>query len=218
MWSISWACPPGCQQLLKGAIILLGAAADVGRRQVARESAPAPDRVTRVIEMAMTEARGRGMTPEERDEFLLSGAKFAKIATTTEDGWPTASPVWYEWDGSSFLVVGKERTGYVRNLRRDPRCGVLVENPGLPYARVSVLAVAEFLPDDFDWRTPAHRMVLRYIGEAGLDYAKATFKFPRVSLRLWPRRMSTWNGAGFDRTFHRDAVWHEVQTPPQVTA
>jgi hypothetical protein len=34
-------------QLRKGAIILLGAAADVGRRQVARESAPAPDRVTR---------------------------------------------------------------------------------------------------------------------------------------------------------------------------
>jgi hypothetical protein len=30
--------------------------------------------------------------------------------------------------------------------------------------------------------------------------------------------MSTWNGAGFDRTFHRDTVWHEVQTPPQVTA
>jgi PPOX class probable F420-dependent enzyme len=171
-----------------------------------------------VIEMAMTEARGRGMTPEERDEFLFSGAKFAKIATTTEDGWPTVSPVWYEWDGSSFLVVGKERTGYVRNLRRDHRCGVLVENPGLPYARVSVLAIAEFLPDDFDWKTPAHRMVLRYIGEKGLDYAKATFEFPRVSLRLWPKRTSTWNGAGFDRTFHRDTVWHEVQTPPQVTA
>jgi hypothetical protein len=46
---------------------------------------------------------------------------------------------------------------------------------------VSVLAVAEFLPDDFDWKTPAHRMVLRYIGEEGLDYAKATFAFPRVS-------------------------------------
>jgi PPOX class probable F420-dependent enzyme len=171
-----------------------------------------------VIEMAMTEARGRGMTPEERDEFLFSGAKFAKIATTNEDGWPTVSPVWYEWDGSSFLVVGKERTGYVRNLRRDPRCGVLVENPSLPYARVSVLAIAEFLPDDFDWKTPAHRMVLRYIGEEGLDYAKATFEFPRVSLRLWPKRTSTLNGAGFDRTFHRDTVWHELELPPQVTA
>jgi hypothetical protein len=80
------------------------------------------------------------------------------------------------------------------------------------------LAVAEFLPDDFDWKTPAHRMVLRYIGEEGLDYARATFDFPRVSLRLWPRRISTWNGAGFDRTFHRDTVWHELELPPQVTA
>jgi PPOX class probable F420-dependent enzyme len=168
--------------------------------------------------MAMTEARGGALSREERDEFLASGAKFAKIATTTDDGWPTVSPVWYEWDGSSFLVVGKERTGYVRNLRRDHRCGVLVENPGLPYVRVSALAVAEFLPDDFDWKTPAHRMVLRYIGEEGLDYARATFDFPRVSLRLWPKRISTWNGAGFDRTFQRDTVWHELELPPQVSA
>jgi predicted TIM-barrel fold metal-dependent hydrolase len=39
-------------------------------------------------------------------------------------------------------------------------------------------------------------MVLRYIGEEGMGYAKATFEFPRVSLRLWPRKMSTWNGGG----------------------
>jgi PPOX class probable F420-dependent enzyme len=165
--------------------------------------------------MAMTGADGRGLTAEERDAFLTSGAMFAKIATTNEEGWPTVSPVWYEWDGSSFLVVGKERTGYVRNLRRDPRCGVLVDNPGLPYMRVSALAVAEFLPDDFDWKTPATRMVLRYIGEEGMDYAKATFEFPRVSLRLVPKRMSTWNGGGFDRTFKRDTVWHDVEAPPR---
>jgi hypothetical protein len=78
-----------------------------------------------VVGMAMTGTDGRGLTRRERDELLSSGAKFAKIATTNEEGWPTVSPVWCAWDGSSFLVVGKERTGYVRNLRRDPRCGVL---------------------------------------------------------------------------------------------
>jgi hypothetical protein len=168
--------------------------------------------------MAMTGAGGRGLTAKERDEFLTSGAKFLKIATTNEEGWPMISPVWYEWDGSSFLVVGKERTGYIRNLRRDPRCGVLVENPTLPYMRVSAMAVAEFLPVDFDWQTPARQMVLRYIGEEGLAYAEATFGFPRVTIRIWPKRMSTWNGGGFDRTFHRDTVWHEIPLPPNVRA
>jgi hypothetical protein len=32
-------------------------------------------------------------------------------------------------------------------------------------------------------------------------------------LRVWPQQMSTWNGGGFDRTFHRDTVWHGAATP-----
>lgn len=166
--------------------------------------------------MAMTSASGRGMTPQERDEFLREGAKFLKIATTDEEGWPTVSPVWYDWDGSSFLVVGKEPTGYVRNLRRDPRCGGLVENPGLPYKRVSLKGVVEFLPEDFEWHPPVREMVIRYIGEEGLAYAEATFEFPRVCIRIWPKWMATWNGAGFDRTFQRDTVWHELPVPDSV--
>jgi PPOX class probable F420-dependent enzyme len=164
--------------------------------------------------MAMTGAGGRGMSPEERDEFLNSGAMFLKIATMDEEGWPTVSPVWYLWDGSSFLVIGKERTGYIRNLRRDPRCGALVENPTLPYKRVSLKGVAEFLPEDFDWIPPTRDMVLKYLGPEGMSYAEATFAFPRVPIRIWPRRMATWDGGGFDRTFHRDTVWHDLETRP----
>ena len=160
--------------------------------------------------MAMVSDDGRGMTPEEINEFLTSGALFVKIATTTSDGWPTVSPVWYEWDGGSFLVVSKSRTGLVKNLRRDPRCGLLVDNPVLPYKRVSVQGEAEFLGEDFDWIPAVRRMVLRYLGEEGMSYAEATFEFPRVPFRIWPIRMSSWNGAGFDRTFRRDTVWHEV--------
>ncbi|MGH3440605.1 MAG: pyridoxamine 5'-phosphate oxidase family protein [Nitriliruptorales bacterium] len=161
--------------------------------------------------MAMTENQGRGMNPEERDEFLTSGAIFAKIATTMKDGQPVLSPVWYEWDGESFLIVSKERTSLVRNLQRDPRCGLLVDNPTLPYMRVSLQGHAEFLPEDFDWQTPARRMVIRYIGEEGLDYAEATFDFPRVPFKVWPDKIATWNGGGFDRTFEKETVWHELR-------
>ena len=73
--------------------------------------------------MAMTANDGRGFTNEELDEFLMSGRIFAKIATTMEDGWPVISPVWYEWDGESFLIVSKANTSMVKNLRRDQRCG-----------------------------------------------------------------------------------------------
>ena len=160
--------------------------------------------------MAMTSNEGRGFTPEEMNEFLTSGRVFAKIATTMEDGWPVLSPVWYAWDGSSFLIVSKERTSLVQNLKRDPRCGLLVDNPELPYKRVSVRGTVEFLGDDFDWRPPTREMVLRYLGPEGMEYAEATFEFPRMPFLVHPTKISSWNGGGFDRTFHKPTQWKDA--------
>jgi PPOX class probable F420-dependent enzyme len=160
--------------------------------------------------MAMTSDAGRGFTPEEMDAFLTSGRLFAKVATVNADGWPQISPVWYDWDGASFLIVSKERTGMVKNLRRDPRCGLLVDNFELPYARVSVQGEVEFLPEDFDFIPPMRQMVLRYLGPEGMDYAESTLQFARTPFRVWPRKVATWNGGGFDRTFKRDTVWKDV--------
>jgi PPOX class probable F420-dependent enzyme len=160
--------------------------------------------------MAMTSDAGRGFTPEEMDAFLRSGRLFAKVATVNADGWPQISPVWYAWDGASFLIVSKERTGMVKNLRRDPRCGLLVDNFELPYARVSVQGEVEFLPEDFDFIPPMRQMVLRYLGPEGMDYAESTLQFARTPFRVWPRKVATWNGGGFDRTFKRDTVWKDV--------
>lgn len=161
--------------------------------------------------MAMTADNGRGFTSEELDDFLTSGRLFAKIATVNEDGVPTISPVWYTWDGESFLIVTKERTGLVKNLRRDPRCGLLVDNYELPYARVSVQGDVEFLGEEFDYIPPMRDMVLRYLGPEGMEYAESTFDFPRVPIKIWPRKLASWNGGGFDRTFKRETVWHEVE-------
>ena len=129
------------------------------------------------------------------------------------DGQPVLSPVWYEWDGSAFLIVSKEKTSLVRNLRWDERCGLLVDSPGLPYRRVSVQGRAEFLPPDFDWPTAARRMVDRYLGPEGTAYAEASFDFDRVPFLVRPHKIATWNGAGFDRTFKRETIWRDVDSP-----
>lgn len=162
--------------------------------------------------MAMTSNTGRGMTAQERDEFLTSGALFAKIATTMADGWPVVSPVWYDWLAGdlAFLVVSKARTSLVQNLLRDPRCGLLVDNTTTPYKRVSVLGEAEFLPEDFDWITPARKMAERYLGPPGVAYAETTFGFPRTPFYVHARKITTWNGGGFDRTFTAETVWHDA--------
>ncbi len=160
--------------------------------------------------MAMTSDEGRGFTQAELDEFLQSGRRFAKVATVNAEGWPQVSPVWYTWDGQSFLIISKERTGMVQNLRRDPRCGLLVDNFELPYARVSVQGEVEFLAEAFDYVPPMREMVLRYLGPEGMEYAESTFQFPRTPFRVWPRKIASWNGGGFDRTFKRETAWHEI--------
>lgn len=160
--------------------------------------------------MAMASNDGRGLTPQERDDFLRTGRIFAKIATTMADGWPVLSPVWYAWDGSAFLIVSKEKTSLVQNLRRDPRCGLLVDNPELPYMRVSVRGEAEFLPESFDWQGPAREMALRYLGPEGMDYAESTFQFARVPFLVHPHKMATWNGGGYDRTFTAETTWQNL--------
>lgn len=160
--------------------------------------------------MAISSNNGRGMTDAEINDFLTQEPIFAKIATTSADGWPVISPLWFSWDTKAFLIISKERTSLVRNLRRDPRCGLLVDNPTLPYKRVSVLGSVEFLPESFDWETAARKMVRRYLGSDGMAYAEATFQFARVPFLVHPDKLASWNGGGFDRTFTQDTSWRRL--------
>ena len=152
--------------------------------------------------------KGRSMRPDELEEFLTQTRIFAKVGTTNHDGWPYVNPVWYEYDAGAFYIITKELAGLTQNLRRDPRCAILVENPEPPYKRVLVLGQAEFI--DEDWIERGRRMVLRYLGEAGLDYFEATRNLPRVTIRVNPVKVTSWNGGGVDRTFHQPTQWHDV--------
>ena len=152
--------------------------------------------------------KGRGMTPDELHAFLTETKIFVKVGTIGEDGWPNVNPAWYEYDGEAFWLVTKELAAFCRNLRRDPRVTICIDNPETPYRRVMVRGRAEVV--DADWIALARRMVLRYLGPGGMDYFEATLVFPRVLIRIRPTRISSWDGGGVDRTFTRPSRWHDV--------
>lgn len=154
-------------------------------------------------------SKGRGLSPEELHAFLTETTIFVKVGTVGEDGWPNVNPAWYEYDGQSFWLVTKALAGFCQNMRRDPRVTLCIDNPEPPYRRVMVRGQAEFV--DGDWVEIARRMVLRYLGPGGIAYFEATLDLPRELVRIWPERMSSWNGGGVDRTFSKPAVWHDVQ-------
>jgi PPOX class probable F420-dependent enzyme len=152
--------------------------------------------------------KGRGMTPDELRSFLTETKIFAKIGTIGEDGWPNVNPAWYEYDGESFWLVTKELAAFCQNMRRDPRVTICIDNPETPYRRVMVRGRAEVV--DEDWVELARGMVLRYLGQGGMDYFEATLHLPRILVRIRPERITSWDGGGVDRTFTRPALWHDV--------
>lgn len=152
--------------------------------------------------------RGKGMTPEELQEFLRTSRAFVKVASVDENGWPMVHPAWYTFEDGHFYLITKEKAGFCRNLRRDPRTTLLIDNPELPYKRVLVKGRAEFTEED--WKERGKQMVLRYLGPDGFAYYNATIDLPRATIQVKPLKITTWNGGGIDRTFYEPALWHDV--------
>lgn len=99
---------------------------------------------------------------------LFQDANFGALATIREDGTPNVTPVWVDWDGTSILV----NTSYGRakdvQLRRAPRCTILVVNAGNPYDWVSVTGRAVLAEEGAE----AHidKLAMKYEGAAKYPY------------------------------------------------
>ena len=106
------------------------------------------------------------MDDDEIRSFLSSGTRTAKVATVRADGRPHVAPVWFavDDDGSLVFTTGAG-TVKGRNLRRDPRVSISVDEEDPPYSFVLIDGTAE-LSDDIDelsrWATTLGG---RYMGE-----------------------------------------------------
>jgi PPOX class probable F420-dependent enzyme len=80
----------------------------------------------------------RTMTPDEIHGFLSHGTRTAKLATSGPGGQPDVMPVWFVLDGEElvFTTWGDSIKG--RNLRRDRRAAVIVDEEVAPYAFVHI--------------------------------------------------------------------------------
>src|SRR2546425_3285589 len=67
------------------------------------------------------------MTSQEI-QTLLSKSNNAIVGVNRADGGPQLTPVWYAWDGTSFIFsTTKERAKYF-NLKRDPSISLIVDD------------------------------------------------------------------------------------------
>jgi PPOX class probable F420-dependent enzyme len=116
--------------------------------------------------------------------------KTAKLATVRADGRPHLVPVWFDVDSDGALVFSTgASTVKGRNLRRDPRASICVDDDRT-FSFVVVEGVAE-ISDDFDEvRRWATRLGGRYMGAARAEEYGARNGVPgELVVRLRPERI-----------------------------
>ncbi len=106
------------------------------------------------------------MNDDEVRAFLTAlPARTGKLATVRADGRPHLAPVWFDIDDDGSLVFNTgEETVKGRNLRRDPRASLCVDDDRPPFSFVVVEGVAEISDDLEQVRHWARRIGGRYMG------------------------------------------------------
>ena len=120
--------------------------------------------------------------------FLTEGTRTAKLATTRADGRPHVVPVWFDLDDDGTVVLTTGASSVKgRNLRRDPRVCLCVDDQTPPYSFVVINGIAETTEDPgllLEWTT---RIAGRYIGaERVEEYGRRNATPGELLVRITP--------------------------------
>ena len=109
------------------------------------------------------------MAIPDKYQDLLNKKAFAQLATIMPDGTPQVSPVWFEYDGKNILINSAKGRVKDKNMRRDPRVGLDIQDPDNPYRHLSIRGrVVQITEDGAD----AHidKLTKKYINQDRYPY------------------------------------------------
>ena len=75
---------------------------------------------------------------EQRRAFLLDGTRTGILATVRKDGRPHAAPIWFTLDGDVVVFTTGADTVKGRNLRREGRALLVVDEATPPFDFVTI--------------------------------------------------------------------------------
>jgi hypothetical protein len=130
---------------------------------------------------------------EVRAFLTASPPRTAKLATVRADGRPHLAPVWYDVDddGSVLFSTGAA-TVKGRNLLRDPRASLCVDDDRPPFSFVVLEGTVEISDDLVEVRNVATRLGGRYMGaERAEEYGARNGVPGELVVRLRPDRVTS---------------------------
>src|SRR3954449_317806 len=137
----------------------------------------------------------REMTPEEIRAFLSHGTRTAKLATSGPGGQPHVMPVWFMLDGEELVFTTGADTVKGRNLRRDPRAAVVVDEEVAPYAFVHLRGQVTLSEDLGQVLHFATAIAGRYMGaDRAEEFGRRNAVPGELLVRLRPTRVIAMEG------------------------
>ena len=102
---------------------------------------------------------------------LFEKQAFAHLGTLMENGSPQVTPVWVDYDGTHVRINSAKGRVKDKNMRRDPRVALSIQDPANPYRYLEVRGrVVEITEDGAD--DHIDKLAQKYLG-------KATYPFRR---------------------------------------
>jgi len=130
------------------------------------------------------------MSDEQVRAFLSHGTRTAKLATTMADGGPHVMPIWFVLDVGDLVFTTGESSVKGRNLRRDPRAALVVDEEAAPYAFVHVRGRATISEEPDELLRFATEIGRRYMGsERAQEFGRRNAVPGELLVRVTPERV-----------------------------
>ena len=127
-------------------------------------------------------------TIPEQFKDLFTKVAFAHLATLMTDGSPQVTPVWVDYDGAYVRVNSAKGRVKDKNMRRDRRVALSIQDPDNPYRYLAIQGdVVEITEDGADAHIDA--LAKKYLGKE-----RYPFRSPgevRVIYKIRPNKVST---------------------------
>ena len=108
--------------------------------------------------------------PQQQVERFLRGRHIAVLTTINADGTPLQTPVWCLYQDDLIYVRTNSASAKARNIRRDPRVSLCVQDERPPYRGVTVKGSASIQAEQSELSA---RMSRHYLGAiAGFFYLR----------------------------------------------
>ena len=114
----------------------------------------------------------RSMEQAEVVAFMRRGSRTGKLATVRSDGRPHVKSIWFDFDDANgdLVFLTWHESVAARNLTRDPRVSILVDEEAMPFAWARLDGTATLSEDPADRARWALQTCRRYVGD---DLAEA---------------------------------------------